>query len=320
VLLVTRSNSTGGVVEAKRRNADTLTSVSVLGLGQLGSAVASAFLAHGHPTTVWNRSAGRTGDLAADGAHVVADAPAAVRSSPLVVVVVTDYAATRDVLRSAADTLAGRLVVNLASGTPALAQEMADWVGSLGADYLDAAAMSGTRLVGDREALFLLSGSPQAFGVHQDTLEALGNAVHLGADAGLASLFDTALFGLAWSTLAGFYHAVALIGSAGVSANDAAAVATDHLPFLARLMTEHAEQISTGVYPNHDGTMDVHAAAMGHLVETGRQHGAAPDMPEFLKGLLDRAIERGYGDAGIASLTEVIRRPAAQAAAPATPR
>jgi hypothetical protein len=43
-------------------------------------------------------------------------------------------------------------------------------------------------------------------------------------------------------------------------------------------------------------------------------------MPEFLKGLLDRAIERGYGDAGIASLTEVIRRPAAQAAAPATPR
>lgn len=94
-----------------------LTSVSVLGLGQLGSAVASAFLAHGHPTTVWNRSAGRTGDLAADGAHVVADAAAAVKSSPLVVVVVADYAATRDVLRSAADTLTGRLVVNLASGT-----------------------------------------------------------------------------------------------------------------------------------------------------------------------------------------------------------
>jgi 3-hydroxyisobutyrate dehydrogenase-like beta-hydroxyacid dehydrogenase len=316
---VTRINSAKGDVNAIRASAElpTPTPVSVLGLGQLGSAVAAAFLAHGHPTTVWNRSAGRASDLAADGARVAADTVTAVESSPLVVVVVTDYAAAREVLRSAADSLAGRLVVNLASGTPALAQEMADWIGSLGADYLDAAAMSGTRLVGDRKALFLLSGSPQAFGVHQHTLEALGNAVHLGEDAGLASLFDTALFGLAWSALAGFYHAVALIGSAGVPANEVAAVATDHLPFLARLMTEHAEQISTGEYPNHDGTMDVHAAALGHVVETSRQHGVAPDVPEFLKGLLDRAVGLGYGHSGIAGVIEVIKQHVAQAATPA---
>lgn len=30
--------------------------VTVLGLGPMGAALASAFLAAGHPTTVWNRT------------------------------------------------------------------------------------------------------------------------------------------------------------------------------------------------------------------------------------------------------------------------
>lgn len=99
-----------------------------------------------------------------------------------------------------------------------------------GADYLDGAAMSGTRLVGQPEALFLFSGSSDAFTAHQPTLAALGDARHLGADPGLASLYDTALFGMAWSTLAGFYHAIALVGTENVDATAFAAVAAGHLP------------------------------------------------------------------------------------------
>ncbi|MER6985206.1 NAD(P)-binding domain-containing protein, partial [Streptomyces carpinensis] len=40
------------------------TPVSVLGLGPMGTALASAFLAAGHPLTVWNRTPGRAGGLA----------------------------------------------------------------------------------------------------------------------------------------------------------------------------------------------------------------------------------------------------------------
>lgn len=38
--------------------------VSVIGLGAMGRALAGAFLDAGHPTTVWNRSPGRAGELA----------------------------------------------------------------------------------------------------------------------------------------------------------------------------------------------------------------------------------------------------------------
>ncbi|GAA1931971.1 hypothetical protein GCM10009837_67090 [Streptomyces durmitorensis] len=81
---------------------------------------------------------------------------------------------------------------------------MAGWAGGHGAAYLDGAAMSGTRLVGRPEALFVFSGSLHAFATHRTVLARLGNSVHLGADPALAPVYDTALFGMAWGALAGF--------------------------------------------------------------------------------------------------------------------
>ncbi|MGW1996530.1 imine reductase family protein [Embleya sp. NPDC001921] len=45
----------------------------------------------------------------------------------------------------------------------------------------------------------------------------LGNSAHLGADPALAPVYGTALFGVIRGTLAGFHHAVALVGTAGVN-------------------------------------------------------------------------------------------------------
>lgn len=39
--------------------------VTVIGLGQLGSALAEAFVNHGHSTTVWNRTADKADNLLA---------------------------------------------------------------------------------------------------------------------------------------------------------------------------------------------------------------------------------------------------------------
>ncbi|HWN31608.1 MAG TPA: NAD(P)-binding domain-containing protein, partial [Pseudonocardia sp.] len=60
--------------------------VTVLGLGEMGTAVAAAFLAGGHPTTVWNRSPARATALLRLGARRAATAREAVAASPLVVI------------------------------------------------------------------------------------------------------------------------------------------------------------------------------------------------------------------------------------------
>jgi len=164
----------------------TETTVSVLGLGAMGSALASAFLRAGHSTTVWNRTPGRATELTA--ARHVDTAAAAVAASPLVVLCVVHYDAAYQALAPATDQLAGSTLVNLCNGTPKQAREMAAWAAGHGADYLDGGIMAVPPMIGDPGALTLYSGSPAAFRTHRDTLAALGTARHLGDDVGLVHI------------------------------------------------------------------------------------------------------------------------------------
>ncbi|MFW5418208.1 NAD(P)-dependent oxidoreductase [Nocardiopsis sp. CNT-189] len=280
--------------------------VSVIGLGQMGTRIAQALLAAGHAVAVWNRSGGKAEALAAQGAVRAESVEAALSASPLAVVVLPDYATVREVLGPVAEHLRGRVLVNLTSGTPEEAAQAAEWAARHGAGYLDGAAMSGTRLVGRPEALFVFSGARDAFAEHRAVLASLGGAVHLGADPALAPVYDTALFGLAWGALAGFYHSVALAGAAGVGPAAFAAVATEHMPFVTSLMAEHARQLEDGRFPDDDGTVDVHLAAVGHLVQTSRAQGVGTDVPDLFAALLGRAAAAGRGADGIASVIGAI--------------
>ena len=52
--------------------------ITVIGLGNMGSALARRFLAGGHPTTVWNRTAAKADPLRAAGATVAPNAASAI--------------------------------------------------------------------------------------------------------------------------------------------------------------------------------------------------------------------------------------------------
>jgi len=67
-------------------------SVSVIGLGLMGAALAGAYLEAGYRTTVWNRSAGKADAVVEQGATNAADIAEAVAASDVLVCVV-DYAA-----------------------------------------------------------------------------------------------------------------------------------------------------------------------------------------------------------------------------------
>jgi len=190
-------------------------------------------------------------------------------------------------------------VVNLTSGTPEQARSLAGWPVERGGGYLDGAAMSGTRLVAAPEALFLYSGAADSFATAETALTALGRAVHLGTDAGTASLYDTALLGMNLSMLSGFYHAAALLGTTGVEPTAVASVAIDYLPFVTGLLADHARQVEYGKYSGEDGTLDVYAAAVDHLVATSRDHGIDTTVPDGLAALIEHGTGAGHGHAGL---------------------
>ena len=139
--------------------------VSILGAGRMGSALARAFLKQGYETTVWNRTKSKCEPLAELGAQIAPSVLDAVAAAEVVVVNVTAYVTSDRLLRphDVTKALRGKLVVQVTSGSPRQAREMAAWAGKNGSGYLDGAIMATPDLIGGSECTILYSGAADLF-------------------------------------------------------------------------------------------------------------------------------------------------------------
>jgi 3-hydroxyisobutyrate dehydrogenase-like beta-hydroxyacid dehydrogenase len=187
------------------------TSVTVIGLGLMGRALARAFLKAGHSTTVWNRTTSKADQLVAEGARLAPTVGDALKAASLTIICVTDYQAVHELLGGSDIELDGTTLINLTSGSSAQAREAARWAEQRGARYLDGAIMAIPSAIGTADAVILLSGPQPDVEAHRSTLDALGTGTYLGADHGLASLYDVAGLAMMWSILNAWLQGTALL-------------------------------------------------------------------------------------------------------------
>ncbi|MEU1755206.1 NAD(P)-binding domain-containing protein [Micromonospora matsumotoense] len=283
----------------------------MIGLGMMGSALAGAYLRADHRTTVWNRSAGKADALVAQGASRADTIADAVAASDVLVACVVDYRSLYEILDPVRESLAGKVIVNLTSGVPADARGAAQWARSVGAHYLDGYLMTVPPAVGLPQTLLFYGGAKEVFDAHESTLRVLGgNSVFLGEDPGTASLYDLALLGILWSSLAGALHGFALLASEGVPA----AALT---PFVESWITHvvlpsirgAAQQVDAGGYATTVSTVGLNAAGLATMVEASRSQGIRPDVMVPIRDILRERAADGHGDEALASMIEVIRTP-----------
>ncbi|MFJ6408431.1 NAD(P)-dependent oxidoreductase [Streptomyces hydrogenans] len=287
--------------------------VTVIGLGLMGQALAGAFLAKGHPTTVWNRSAAKADDLVARGAVLADSVESAVEASPLVVVCVSDYDAVHALLGPVGGSLAGRTLVNLTTASSTQARETAEWAKKLDAAYLDGAILALPHAIGTEEATLLYAGPQATFEEHRATLEVLGAeaTVYLDEDHGLSALYDLSVLSIMWGVLNSFLHGAALLGTANVKASTFAELAVTAINVTAEYASAYAQQIDAGEYPATDATVNVHVGGMTHLVEESETLGVNPELPRFFLELAKRAVAAGDAENSYASLIKQFRKPSA---------
>jgi 3-hydroxyisobutyrate dehydrogenase-like beta-hydroxyacid dehydrogenase len=285
------------------------TPVAVLGLGNMGRALANAFLAHGHPTTVWNRSAHKAEALVAAGATLADSPAAAVAAADLVVVCVVDYPAVHAILDQAADALRGRTLVNLTADSPASAREMAAWAAAdgRGVDYLDGSIMTPTVTINTPDAVLIYSGPSDLYERHRSTLAALGGTQHyLGTDPGRAAAYDVALLDMFWTAVSGMAHGFALAKAEGISGAELAPFATGIAGLLSGSITDHAERLDTDRHEADIATLDTVAAGLAHVIHAARQRGLDATVQEAAHAQMRKAIDAGHGDEDLSRLTTML--------------
>ncbi|MFF2084696.1 NAD(P)-dependent oxidoreductase [Nocardia sp. NPDC058176] len=278
--------------------------LTVLGLGDMGSALTRAWLAAGYTVTAWNRSSRR----APEGAAVAATVADAVTANTLVVVCLLDDASVRETLEGV--DLTGRDIVNLTTSTPAEARALAEWITARGGSFLDGGIMAIPSMIGaaDSGAYVFYSGSAQLHETHAEALAVPAGVNYVGTDAGFAALYDIALLSAMWGMFAGAAHAFALIGGEDISPIEFAPLMVAYQQAMAGYAYGTAAQLVSGDYTQDvESNLAMMATTNDTLRRTALEQSVSPELLEPFMELMERRVAEGGGKESTTGVVDLLR-------------
>jgi 3-hydroxyisobutyrate dehydrogenase-like beta-hydroxyacid dehydrogenase len=283
--------------------------LTLLGLGAMGTALARAWLASGHPLTVWNRTSSRAEPLAAEGATVAGTAAEAVAASDLVVSCLLDDASVGEALANA--DLTGKDLVNLTTSTPDQARIRAEWAEKRGARFLDGGIMAVPPMIGAPGAggYVFYSGSRALFDARHHALTVPAGAVYVGADPGFAALHDVALLSAMTGMFAGVAHAFALISKEDIAPRDFAPLLVNWLTAMAPHAYAIAEHLESGDYTKGVvSNLAMMVEGNSTLLRTAEEQEVSAELLTPFMALMERRLADGRGDEGTTGVIDLLTR------------
>jgi 3-hydroxyisobutyrate dehydrogenase len=282
---------------------DTLT-VSVLGTGIMGAAMARNLARAGHTVRAWNRTRDKAEPLAADGIEI-ADTPAqAVQGADVVLTMLYDAPAALGVMREAAPALrsGAAWVQSTTAGIEAIG-ELAGFAREHGLVFFDAPVL-GTRQPAEAGQLLVLAAGPSEHrGAVVPVLDAVGaRTVWTGEDGAAGSATRLKLVANSWviaaTNAAG--EVLALSQALGVDPQsffDAIAGGPLDMGYLrskAGLVLN--DQLSPAQFGVATAAKDARL-----IVEAGERYGVRLDVAAASAARLERAAAQGHGEEDMAA-------------------
>src|SRR6201987_925000 len=156
--------------------------ISYLGLGTMGSGMASNLLKAGYQLTVWDRTTAKCGPFARKGARVAKTPADTVLGADLVMYSLSDDGAVDKVVFGAEGILtaitAGQIAVDMSTVLPATSFREQEASAKRGADFLDAPVFGSKDESAKGKLWVLAAGDKLVFEKVKPVLEKLGQTVH----------------------------------------------------------------------------------------------------------------------------------------------
>ena len=282
-----------------------MSDVTMIGLGAMGSALAAAFIGAGHDLTVWNRTPQRMEPLAALGAIAAQSLAEAVGSSPISVICIDNYDASRHLIEGDGmlAALSGRTLIQLSTGTPAEARSFSDWLGRHGVGVVDGAIMPYPDGIGAEDAQILFAGPAHLYDACKPVLDCLGGDLrHVSEDVGAAAVLDMALLTHQLANYLGVWHGARACEAEGLGIDVFASMFAQDDPAAHLAWRIHKED-----FDNPGATLEVWNAALDRILQHSQDAGINQEIPQLISSLFRRAIALGHGDRDLGTVIEVLR-------------
>lgn len=284
--------------------------VCVVGMGDMGSALAEVLLNKGHRVTVWNRTASKCDPLAALGASVAPSVARGINAADVTVVCVIDHQASADTLQSdqVAQALRGKLLVQLTTVTAEQSRALGQWAGDNGIDYLDGAILGYPQHMRSQNCAIVYSGAKAAFDANAAVFAAMGSGPRfLGEAVGGAPNFDKAMLSCHYGSILGFFHGAAICRASDFPVEIYTDLALGAVGEVTRSMQKlHGGMIANRSYDVEAAPMELEAAAIAQIVTVSESLGVDPALPKMIARYIERAIAEGYGQKELAAVSELL--------------
>jgi 3-hydroxyisobutyrate dehydrogenase len=285
--------------------------VAILGLGIMGSGMANRLLSAGFPLTVYNRNPEKCQPFASAGANVARTPREAASAAQIIISMVANNDASRDVWLGENGALAGAernsLLIECSTLSGGWIHELATKAAEQGCRFLDAPVTGTKPHAASGELVFLVGGPAEVVDAARPVFSVLGReTIHLGpvGSGALMKLINNFVCGV---QAASFAEALSMIQACGLDRSKAVAILTGGAPG-SGIVKRVAERAASGDFtPNF--ALRWMAKDLTYAVEEASAKTISIQTAAAALSLFQRAIGQGYGDEDFSAIAKMLPRP-----------
>jgi 2-hydroxy-3-oxopropionate reductase len=289
--------------------------VGVIGLGIMGAPMARNLLRAGFPLVVWNRTATRADALVEEGAERAGSPREVSEQATITITMLSDTPDVAEVYRASDGVLAGvrrtrpggsSVLIDMSTIAPRVARELAREAAARGAAMLDAPVSGGD--VGAREGTLsiMVGGDANALACARPALEALGTRImHVGGSGAgqVVKACNQIVVGL---TLEALGEALVLGAKAGVDPRAIVEALGGGLAASRVLEVRGEKLLARDFAPGF--RLDLHAKDLGIVLDTARELDVPLPGAALVAELFEAERSRGHGDADNSTVVRALER------------
>jgi 3-hydroxyisobutyrate dehydrogenase len=286
-------------------------SVAILGLGIMGSGMAGRLLNANFALTVYNRNREKCIPFTGTEAFVAASPREAASRAQIILSMVSDDVASRNVWLGENGGLSGAssgsVLIECSTLSVGWVQELATKAGERGCRFLDAPVTGTKPHAASGELLFLVGGSAEALDGARPVFSVMGrDSIHLGptGSGALMKLINNFVCGV---QAASFAEATSLIDAGGLDRTKAISILTAGAPG-SGILKRMAERMAANDFtPNF--ALRWMAKDLAYAFEGGASRGVSLQTAKAALSVFQGAIAEGHGDEDFSAVTKSSRGP-----------
>lgn len=200
------------------------TKIGWIGLGRMGIPMSQRLLNEGYKLIIYNRTRGKDESLVANGAKVAVSPAQVIQQSDIVIVMVSDDNASREIFTGKEGLLnAGvnnKIIVNMSTVSPDISKELSALCQKHGIEYLDAPVSGSVKQAESGQLVVMAGGEEKVFNKVKPVLDKLGKLTISVGKTGSGNIAKLAVNNLLGVITQGLSESVKFAHENGIETKD----------------------------------------------------------------------------------------------------